>query len=92
MGTDTSPVRITGKVQGRDIVLSGPLSKDEIRDQVWWWRDPADKPYDDSERDVITTLGGYYEVPEDFRTPEGTELVDMVHAELNPDPSGRAQS
>ncbi|MEV6833833.1 hypothetical protein AB0N17_04815 [Streptomyces sp. NPDC051133] len=95
MASDANSLRITGKVQGRDIVLNGPLSKDEIRNKVWWWQipDPATREeredrlhrYDGSERDVISTLGGYYVVPDDSRAPEAEELVDMVHAELNPD-------
>jgi hypothetical protein len=85
---------MTGKVQGRDIVLEGPLSKDEIRDRVWWWqvsrpgtsrREDRLHAYDDSQRDVIATLGGYYEVPRDARTPEADDLVDLVYTELNPD-------
>ncbi|MBB5931852.1 hypothetical protein [Streptomyces echinatus] len=99
MATDTNSLRITGKVQGRDIVLKGPLSKDEIRNQVWWWqnlhpetskeREDRLHEYDNSEKDVITTLGGYYEVPDDSRTPEADELVEMVYAELNQDQDQR---
>ncbi|MGW4568878.1 hypothetical protein ACWEN3_43245 [Streptomyces sp. NPDC004561] len=75
--------------------MSGPLSKDEIRHQMWWWQLPGSETterhkdglheYDDSQEDVIATLGGYYEVPEDSHTPEAHELVELVHAELNPD-------
>ena len=95
MATDTNSLRITGKVQGRDIVLQGPVEKDEIRNTVWWWQIPDPRTarerddrlheYDSSERDVISTLGGYYEVPDDARTPEADDLVEMVYAELNPD-------
>ncbi|MFJ3235421.1 hypothetical protein [Streptomyces sp. NPDC086787] len=91
MATDAA--RITGKVQGRDIVLAGPLSKDEIRDTVWWWPDPGSKTagekeseaheYDHSHKDVIATLGGYYEVPDSSRTSEAEELVDLVYTELH---------
>ncbi|MFF7238983.1 hypothetical protein [Streptomyces collinus] len=94
MADEANSARITGKVQGRDIVLDGRLSEDEIRDRVWWWR--ASRPgsgdqedhgheYDSSRRDVIATLGGYYEVPGDPGTPEGGELLEMLYAELNPD-------
>ncbi|MFF7974379.1 hypothetical protein [Streptomyces sp. NPDC007905] len=95
MATDANPTRITGKVQGRDITLAGPLSKDEIRDRVWWWQVPDPKTskeredrlheYDNSQEDVIATLGGYYEVSGDSRTPEADQLVELVYAELNPD-------
>ncbi|MFI9810008.1 hypothetical protein ACIHEJ_37885 [Streptomyces sp. NPDC052301] len=95
MPTDAHSLRITGKVQGRDIVLAGPLSKGEIRDKVWWWQtsDPTTPKergdrhhqYDGSEEDVLTTLGGYYVVPCDSRAPEAEELVEMVYTELNPD-------
>ncbi|MFG2608464.1 hypothetical protein ACGFT2_33685 [Streptomyces sp. NPDC048514] len=95
MAAEANSARITGKIQGRDILLDGPLSKDEIRDRVWWWQTPHPQTtrqqrdlrheYDDSRRDVITTLGGYYEVPRDRHTPEAHELTDMLHAELNPD-------
>ncbi|WP_030738400.1 hypothetical protein [Streptomyces sp. NRRL S-31] len=95
MTADANSARITAKVQGRDIVLDGPLTKDEIRGRVWWWqvsgsgtseeRSDRHHEYDGSRKDVITTLGGYYEVPGDSGTPAAEELVDMVHAELNPD-------
>ncbi|ROP56024.1 hypothetical protein [Streptomyces sp. PanSC9] len=97
MAIEANSARITGKVQGRDIVLDGPLSKDEIRDRVWWWQTAAPRTsgeredrrheheYDDSRRDVIATLGGYYEVPGDPRAPEAAELTEMLYAELNPD-------
>ncbi|MFE0508825.1 hypothetical protein [Streptomyces sp. NPDC058964] len=95
MATDANSARITGKVQGRDIILAGPLSKDEIRDTVWWWQIPDPKTskeredrvheYDDSQRDVIATLGGYYEVPDNRLTHEADELVELVYAELNPE-------
>ena len=95
MAAEANSARITGKVQGRDIVLDGALSKDEIRDRVWWWQIPHPRTskehedrrheYDDSRRDVIATLGGYYEVPDDPRAPEAGELVEMLYAELNPD-------
>ena len=90
-----APPRITGKVQGRDIVLKGPLTKDEIRNTVWWWQIPHPETgkerqdrlhqYDSSQHNVIATLGGYYEVSEDSRTPEADELVELMYAELNPD-------
>ncbi|MBL1083703.1 hypothetical protein JK359_17300 [Streptomyces actinomycinicus] len=93
MGMDAA--RITAKVQGRDITLDGPLSRDEIRDRVWWWqvsdartskeREDRLHEYDDSHRDVIATLGGYYEVSPDRHTPEAEALVDLVYTELNPD-------
>ncbi|MEU2421140.1 hypothetical protein ABZ619_08870 [Streptomyces sp. NPDC007851] len=84
MAADVNSARITGKVQGRDIVLYGRLSKEEIRDTVWWWQDDGHE-YDASRTDVIATLGGYYQVPRDSRTPEAADLVDLVHTELNPD-------
>ena len=95
MAVEANSARITGKVQGRDIVLDGPLSEDEIRDRVWWWRmahprtskeqEDCRHEYDGSRRDVIATLGGYYEVPGDPRAPEAAELTEMLYAELNPD-------
>ncbi|MFG3206572.1 hypothetical protein [Streptomyces sp. NPDC048192] len=95
MAADANSRRITGRVQGKDITLVGPLSKDEIRNKVWWWQAPtAETPeerqhrrheYDHDQRDVIATLGGYYTVPGDPRSPEADELVDMVHTELSPD-------
>ncbi|MEU3838624.1 hypothetical protein AB0E88_01080 [Streptomyces sp. NPDC028635] len=94
MATDADAIRITGKVQGRDIILSGPLSKDEIRDRVWWWQTPdarephehgeAQHPHDESARDVIATPGGYYEIPHDPHAREASELIDMLYAELHP--------
>ncbi|GGW60017.1 hypothetical protein GCM10010503_41570 [Streptomyces lucensis JCM 4490] len=94
MATEPNSARITGKVQGRHIILEGPLSKDEIRDTVWWWQIPDPRTskeredrghaYDRSSRDVIATLGGYYEVPGDSRGPEAVELVEMLHSELGP--------
>ncbi|MFI5976118.1 hypothetical protein [Streptomyces sp. NPDC051452] len=94
MAADASSVRITARIQGRDIVLNGPLSKDDIRNRLWWWQIPDPEThkekedrlheYDDSHRDVITTLGGYYEVSSDRRTPEADKLVEMLYAELNP--------
>ncbi|WP_333779025.1 hypothetical protein [Streptomyces sp. IBSBF 3136] len=95
MATEANSARITGKVQGRDITLEGRLSKDEIRDRVWWWRipDPGSSKeqedhgheYDGSRRDVIATLGGYYEVPGDPDAPGAGELLETMYAELNPD-------
>ncbi|MGW4884321.1 hypothetical protein [Streptomyces murinus] len=94
MATDANSARITGKVQGRDITLEGGLSKDEIRSRVWWWRtsgsgtagerDDHGHEYDDSQADVIATLGGYYRVSGDPRTHEAEELVELVYTELNP--------
>lgn len=83
MAADANSARITGKVQGRDIVLSGRPSKDEIRDTVWWWQGDGHE-YDDSCTDVIATLGGYYQVPRDSRAPEAVDLVNLVHTELSP--------
>jgi hypothetical protein len=95
MATDASSRRITGRVQGRDIVLNGPLSKEEIRHKLWWWQIPHPETaherkdrlheYDSSQKNVISTLGGYYEVSDDSRTPEADELVELVYTELNPD-------
>ncbi|POX55823.1 hypothetical protein C3489_08130 [Streptomyces sp. Ru71] len=94
MAADANSIRITGKVQGRDIVLTGPMSKDEIRDRVWWWQLPATEDpnqpdevphvYDDSARDVIAALGGYYEVPRDPHASEASDLIDMLYTELHP--------
>ncbi|MEU3531801.1 hypothetical protein AB0E70_09465 [Streptomyces murinus] len=96
MATDANSARITGKVQGRDITLEGGLSKDEIRSRVWWWRASGSgtagerdghghgHEYDDSQADVIATLGGYYRVSGDPRTQEAEELVELVYTELNP--------
>ncbi|MEW2513973.1 hypothetical protein [Streptomyces sp. NPDC046870] len=84
MATGADSARITAKVQGRDITLDGPLTKDEIRDRIWWWQS-AGTGYDDSHKDVITTLGGYYEVSPDPRTPEAERLVELVYDELRPD-------
>lgn len=95
MATGADSARITAKVHGRDITLDGPLTKDEIRNRIWWWQsaDPrtskeqedGQHEHDDSHKDVITTLGGYYEVSADPRTPEAEKLVEMVYDELNPD-------
>ncbi|MFI2641995.1 hypothetical protein [Streptomyces sp. NPDC018610] len=96
MATDARSARITGRVQGRDILLTGPVSKEEIRNRVWWWHAPGTATseereedrrheFDPSARDVINTLGGYYEVPADPSTPEADELVETVYAELRPD-------
>ncbi|MBY8864439.1 hypothetical protein [Streptomyces sennicomposti] len=95
MAADANSGRITGKVQGRDIVLTGPVSKEEIRNKVWWWRAPDPRTaeeredgsheFDPSEKSVINTLGGYYEVPDDPGTHEADELVQTVYTELNPD-------
>lgn len=97
MATGADSARITAKVHGRDITLDGPLSKDEIRNRIWWWRsadaDPlaskeredGQQEHDGSHKDVITTLGGYYEISPDPRTPEAERLVEMVYDELNPD-------
>ncbi|MFH8337031.1 hypothetical protein [Streptomyces sp. AM6-12] len=94
MATDANSVRITGKVQGRDITLEGGLSKEEIRGRLWWWRTSGSESagargdrgheYDDSQRDVIATLGGYYRVPGDPHRQEAQELLELVYAELNP--------
>ncbi|MFF8476107.1 hypothetical protein [Streptomyces sp. NPDC015414] len=95
MTTGANSARITAKVQGRNITLHGPLTKDEIRNTIWWWQSAAPKTppdqegeefqhdHDDSHKDVITTLGGYYEVSPDPRTPEAERLVDLVYDELN---------
>ncbi|MFJ3720639.1 hypothetical protein [Streptomyces sp. NPDC090057] len=93
MATGADSARITAKVQGRDITLHGPLTKDEIRSAIWWWqsadpetseeREECRHDHDDSHKDVITTLGGYYEVSPDPRTPEAERLVDLVYDELN---------
>ncbi|GAA5051291.1 hypothetical protein [Streptomyces similanensis] len=93
MAADVNSPRITGKVQGRDIVLTGPLSKEEIRDKVWWWqhtesgtseeRGDGQHEFDRSEKSVINTLGGYYVVPDDPGTHEADELVETVYTELN---------
>ncbi|POX63120.1 hypothetical protein C3492_13260 [Streptomyces sp. Ru62] len=97
MATGADSARITAKVHGRDITLDGPLSKDEIRNRIWWWRsadaDPrtskeredGQQEHDDSHKDVITTLGGYYEISADPCTPEAERLVELVYDELNPD-------
>ncbi|MEU6480408.1 hypothetical protein ABZ858_26705 [Streptomyces sp. NPDC047017] len=86
----TNSARITGKVQGKDILLYGRLSKEEIRDKVWWWQPAGEREehgheYDDSQEDVIATLGGYYEVPGDPDSSDADELVDLVYSELRPD-------
>ncbi|MER6084098.1 hypothetical protein [Streptomyces sp. NPDC001833] len=85
MAADARSARITGNVQGRDFVLSGRLSTEEIRDTLWWWQDDGHHEYDDSRTDVVATLGGYYQVPRDSRTPEAADLVELVHTELCPD-------
>ncbi|MET8766789.1 hypothetical protein [Streptomyces sp. NPDC004658] len=95
MATGADSARITAKVQGRDITLDGPLTKDEIRSRIWWWqvadprssgeREDGRHEYDGSHKDVIMTLGGYYEVSPDPRTPEADRLVELVYDELNPD-------
>ncbi|WP_030343544.1 hypothetical protein [Streptomyces sp. NRRL S-1022] len=95
MATGADAARITANVQGRAITLNGPLTKDEIRSRIWWWqsaesgtskeREDVQHEHDDSHRDVITTLGGYYEVSPDPHAPEAEELVDLVYDELNPD-------
>ncbi|KMS84676.1 MULTISPECIES: hypothetical protein [Streptomyces] len=95
MATGADSARITAKVRGRDITLDGPLTKDEIRSSIWWWqaadprsskeRQDGQPEHDGSHKDVITTLGGYYEVPSDPRTPEAERLVELVYDELNPD-------
>ncbi|MEW2288342.1 hypothetical protein [Streptomyces sp. NPDC047841] len=84
MATGAESARITAKVQGKDITLDGPLTKDEIRSRIWWWQSDG-TTHDDSHKDVITTLGGYYEVSPDPRTPEAQGLVDLVYDELHPD-------
>ncbi|MFE1191396.1 hypothetical protein ACFW6E_01200 [Streptomyces olivaceoviridis] len=99
MATGADSARITAKVHGRDITLDGPLTKDEIRNRIWWWQsaDPRtseeqedgqherDNSHGDSRKDVIITLGGYYEVSADPRTPEAESLVELVYDELHPD-------
>lgn len=93
MATGADSARITAKVQGRDITLHGPMTKDEIRSTIWWWQSADHKTsqereerrhdHDESHKDVITTLAGYYEVSPDPRTPEAERLVDLVYDELN---------
>jgi hypothetical protein len=72
MAADARSARITGDVQGRDFVLSGRLSKEEIRDTVWWWQVDGHHEYDASRTDVIATLGGYYQVPRDSQSQPPT--------------------
>ncbi|MFF5407307.1 hypothetical protein ACFY8K_00340 [Streptomyces misionensis] len=94
MAIDANSARITGRVHGRDITLEGGLSRDEIRGRLWWWRteDPdgcgerqgRDHESEGPRADVIATLGGYYEISGDPDSQEAEELVELVHAELNP--------
>ncbi|GGW16143.1 hypothetical protein GCM10018980_17550 [Streptomyces capoamus] len=95
MATGADAARITAKVRGKDITLDGPLTKDEIRSRIWWWLsaepeaseegEDTRREHDGAGKDVIMTLGGYYEVSPDPHTPEAQNLVEMVHDELNPD-------